>query len=337
MPSVSVDDFTEIVAISRLPVAGQAPKIAQIYHGWPSGRGKSAGNSHANAADKATRLPELTAAEKALSGEEQIALARQRGDWQRYIDRQSSQLAFQILRAHPDEVAELIHLDLRSQNGEFKWRGLSYLWKLLPALANEPDEDQSLSNPFSARWTATFYDDVALIFQKDFRSPPPTSMNFFYSGVLFERTFTEGALIKIGDPRAIALFIADNPSRPDWHYWSISWLAPRAPNDAALRSLEKLLVSADAESRYRALFALPAANDAARVALPALLEDTENKTRELAVSKAFELNGPEFEKLEIPLKNLLTHASAKVRLDAAVGFAKRGDAIAAPALLRQHC
>ena len=329
---VSVDDFAEIVEISRLPVAQQAPKIAQLYEWFPA---LNAARARPYRTTEGARYPELTLEEKQLSGKEQIMLAYKRGSWERYVEQDSNEIATQILSAHPAQVAALLHDDLRSNDEKRQARGFSNQWALPLEFWGENRASGMALSPQNARLFDRLYDDVAHVFQ----SAPPTAPvdnssaahNYWNPAPLKVRT--EDMLTTLGDARAIALLIGDDAAQPALHYWAIAGLARRAPNDAALQPLKKLLVSDDAELRYRAVFALPASTAATRTALPVLLEDTDAKTRALAVSKAFELKGSQFEKVKAQLKVRLADTDLVVRRNAAIGFAKRGDAIAAPVLL----
>ena len=330
--NVSVDDFAEIVDISRLPASEQAPKIAQLYEWFPALEAASA--RPYNMTEKES-YPELTPQEKQLSGKEQILLASKRGSWEHYVERDSDEIATEILHAHPAEVAALLHDDLRSNDAARQARGLSNQWALPLDFWGENRANGMALSPENARLFDRLYGDVAHVFQ----SAPPaapvdnssSAHNLWNPAPLKARA--EDMLTTLGDARAIALFIGDDAAQPALHYWSISWLARRAPNDSALRPLEKLLVSDGAASRYRALFALPAANADTRTALPALLEDADAKTRALAVSRAFELKGSPFDVLKSQLITRLADSDDVVRRNAAIGFGKRGEAMAAPVLL----
>ena len=343
---VSLEDFTEIVEISRLPPAQQAPKIVRLYQWLPELR--AANEVHSGRLEYAN-YPKLTPEEKQLSANEQFPLAYQRGGWERYLTTDSHDLALQVLRAHPDELAALIHDDLRAPDEARQKRGLQSIWALPSDFGDRNRQAGDAPKPLNARWFETIYADVARVFQNAPPSPPASSDVDLYSVNTATplKARAEAMLALLADSRAIALFIADDAAQPALHYWAIAKLTGSepnrweigkitnlAPNDAVLQPLEKLLVSDDAKSRYGALFALPTANAATRTALPDLIQDSDAQTRALAVSRTFGLEAPEFKKVDAQLKNRLTDMNPKVRLNAAFGFAKRGEAFAAPVLLQ---
>lgn len=326
-----VDEFFEIVEISRLPPDQQTPKIAQIYEWYPE---LIRGNQMHFTRMQSAKYPELTTEEKRLSGKEQLILAFPRGSWQRYVSTDSYEIARRILDEHPDEFASLIHDDLRGDDAARQARGLTNLLNL-PSVFWAGSRENT-ADSLKARWFGTFYADVARVFQN---APPYKADDSIFAAYYRSswgplKAQAGRALVQLGDTRAIALLVNDDTAQPTLHYWAISHLAVRAPDDTALQRLVPLLHSDEAVLRYRALFALPTGIESVRVALPALLEDADAKTRALATEKTFKLGKSEFEPLKAQLKKRLADADSNVRLNAATGFAYRGDAIAAPVLLK---
>ena len=323
--------FATLIVLSQSPESTKAAEIDFVYRALPRLVWQSEARQGPLLPDD---RPDLTLDQKELAPNKQIELARKSGN-SHYADIEGARLARQILRAHSDEVAALVHDDLRADDEARQTRGLRVLMLLspdIPSIASALPAQQSF---LSARWHDVIYQDVAEIF----RSQPEeinASRLFIQNLVSYHnslKTQAQQALIFLQDPRAIALLINDEPSQPTLHAWTIWFLARRAPDNPALLPLINLLDSPAPRERAAALSALPASAFAVRATLPRLLDDADERVRQAAIDKSFQLEGAQFAELESRIVAKLADANRGVRLAAAANFARRKNPIAAPVLL----
>ena len=327
------EQFIAVTRIVQLPAEEQGKAVPQLYEllgEIPRDRPKIAVSVFY------TSLPWRAPDHEKLTPEAQADLVKKEGNEQ-YLSDESGQLACKTLQKYPAQTTTLLQADLRSDDPAHQSRGLSNLAALKSNFGLFYDDGLPQKQDAPILY-ASFYPEIARIFQS---APPAEAPNEFGISQIYLdprikpalKTQAESALMKLGNARAIALLINDDAAQPLLHYQAISALARRAPSDEALQTLVPFLNSGDAESRYRALYALPVSLESVRAALPTLIDDSDAKVRARAVSMAFALPGVEFEALEMRLKSKLADAVADVRFMAAAGFANRKNPIAAPVLL----
>ena len=138
------------------------------------------------------------------------------------------------------------------------------------------------------------------------------------------------ALRGLGDTRAIPILIAKHPEDPTRYFEVLRTLQRR---HAAHPMLLALLDSEQPSVRWRAAYALAESGDAALIPwVKRLARDDSPQVRRQAVGVGFSLTDEALDAVRPALVSLLSDPEVSVRLQAAVYFAQRQDAVCARAL-----
>lgn len=311
--AIERQQFLEVAYFAQLPESEQTNQIARIYKLLPSINER---RGFVVFSILYLRMPWKKGDEKLAPEVRAKLIEGFRGG--QYFSTEAKFLSRELLQKHRAAVEPLLRADLRSKNVAQQKRGMENLREMGLGEVGERLADFPESPPEIVNWLPKFYPDVLRIF----RSQPALKKEAVSSFGL------------LGDSRALAVLIRDDPQNPLRYYESLSSLSRNAPDDSALLSLLPLLQSPDATKRYQALWALGNVNQT--VLFPhvrRLMDDPDKKVRWLAVSRAFQYKGAEKAQLEPLLREKLADPDPFVRYIAAEGFARRQVPIGAPTLL----